>query len=419
MTPQQIAGLEGELTRYLERFDDCFGRSEPRGHLAVYVRGQLSNLRRKSVEPIALEAGVAPRTLQKFLAWAKWDHGKLRDRVQQIVASEHCTGDGVLIVDETSHKKKGDKTPGVQRQHCGSTGKIDNCVVTVHIAYSEPTSGFRTLLDSDLFLPENGWDDAARRAAAHIPEDVVYRPKHVIAIEEIDRALANGVRFGWVTADEGYGGKPPFIEALEKRELPFVLELPRNTWGWFIAPLTVAGDGPKRIDNLCRHSDQINRQPWVKCHVKDTEKGPIVWEHRAQRFWMRRDGRIRGPYLLIHARNVLCPGEEKYFLVKAPETTRVEHGLKIGFSRFPIERSFQDGKSELGLSHYEGRSHRGLIRHCHVTAMTHLFLARQTERLRGGKTGCLDSPSPQGRRRSGLLSQLRPRRTPATLRQVG
>jgi len=218
MTPQQIADLEGELTRYLELFDDCFGRSEPRGHLAVYVRGQLSNLRRKSVEPIALEAGVAPRTLQKFLAWSKWDHGKLRDRVQQIVASEHCTGEGVLIVDETSHKKKGDKTPGVQRQHCGSTGKIDNCVVTVHIAYSEPTSGFRTLLDSDLFLPENGWDDAARRAAAHIPEDVVYRPKHVIAFEEIDRALANGVRFGWVTADEGYGGKPPFIEALEATE---------------------------------------------------------------------------------------------------------------------------------------------------------------------------------------------------------
>ena len=128
--------------------------------------GNSPNLRRKSVEPIALRASVAPRTLQKFLAWAKWDHGKLRDRVQQIVASEHCTGEGVLIVDETSHKKKGDKTPGVQRQHCGSTGKIDNCVVTVHIAYSEPTSGFRTLLDSDLFLPEHGWDDAARRAAA-------------------------------------------------------------------------------------------------------------------------------------------------------------------------------------------------------------------------------------------------------------
>ena len=212
MTPEQIAGLEGELARYLERFDDCFGRSEPRGHLLVYVRGQLSDMRRKSVEPIALRSGVAPRTHQKFLSWSKWDHDKLRDRVQQIVATEHSTHGGVLIVDETSHKKKGDKTP---------------------------------------------------------------------------------------------------------------------------------------------------------------------------------------------------------------DATPIERALAVGFSRFPIERSFQDGKSELGLSHYEGRTHIGLIRHCHVTMMTHLFLARQTERLRGEKTGSDDSSNPQGRRRGGRLPRPKSPRTPAPLRQGG
>ena len=115
MTPTEIARVEGRLARFLDQFGDCFGRSEPRENLAVYVRGQLSNLERKSVEPMALAAGVRPRTQQCFLSRARWDDELLRDRTQPIVVRDFGSPDAVLIVDQTSFVTKGDKTPGMQR----------------------------------------------------------------------------------------------------------------------------------------------------------------------------------------------------------------------------------------------------------------------------------------------------------------
>ena len=89
-----------EFTRFLDRFADCFCDHRCREHLPVYVRGQLSNLERKSVEPIAVASGVAVRTLQEFLALLSWDHERMLDRLQQIVAAEHGGPGSVgLLVD--------------------------------------------------------------------------------------------------------------------------------------------------------------------------------------------------------------------------------------------------------------------------------------------------------------------------------
>ena len=122
-----------ELRRFTARFQDCFSDRRSRDHLPVYLRGQLSDLDRKSIEPMALAAGVAPRTLQEFVSSLSWDHERMRDRLQQIVAAEHAGPASVGLIDETSFVKKGTKTPGVQRQWCGHLGKVENCVVTVHL----------------------------------------------------------------------------------------------------------------------------------------------------------------------------------------------------------------------------------------------------------------------------------------------
>ena len=121
--------------RYLKQFDDCFARKDTRAHLPVYVEGQLSDLDAKSCEPIALHAGVAPRTLQEFLAQHKWNEDRVRDRVREIVLRQHSGPNTIGIIDETSDVKKGDKTPGVKRQWCGTVGKTANCIVTVHLGY--------------------------------------------------------------------------------------------------------------------------------------------------------------------------------------------------------------------------------------------------------------------------------------------
>src|SRR5215831_841423 len=119
MDVRALRPLLPELDRFVARFEDCFADRRSREHLPVYLQGQLSDLDRKSVEPIALKAGLPPRTLQEFLSLYAWDEVRLRDRLQRIVAVEHAGPHTIGLIDETSFVKKGTKTPGVQRQWCG------------------------------------------------------------------------------------------------------------------------------------------------------------------------------------------------------------------------------------------------------------------------------------------------------------
>ncbi|MCH7687366.1 MAG: transposase [Planctomycetes bacterium] len=161
MTFKQIAALGRKLAAFLACFADCFGRSEPRKLLRIYVQGQLSNLHRKTAETIALRFNTAPRTLQRFLESIKWDEEKLRNRCQRILVKDHAHPEAIGCVDESGTTKSGRHTVGVGRQHNGNRGKIDNCVVGVHLSYSIP--GFQVLLDSAVYLPEEFASDSARR----------------------------------------------------------------------------------------------------------------------------------------------------------------------------------------------------------------------------------------------------------------
>src|SRR5437870_2915040 len=168
MTTDQILSLRTELAEFLGEFADCFGRSEPRLKLQTYVRGQLGQLPRKSVEPIALAAGMKPRTLQEFLASDEWDEDRLVGHTQRLVARDHGDPQAIGVIDESGHPKKGQQTPGVSRQYCGNTGKIDNCVMTVHLTYTSFDGQFRTMLDSSLYLPKSWHEDRERCRQAKI-----------------------------------------------------------------------------------------------------------------------------------------------------------------------------------------------------------------------------------------------------------
>ena len=141
------------------------------------------------------------------------------------------------------------------------------------------------------------------------------------------------------------------------------------------------------VENLCSFSIPMMRQPWQRVYVKDTDKGPMVWEIKHAPIWLSRDGSILGPYWLIYARNLLDPGEVKYFLSNASPGTPLESIVHVAFARWPVERTLEDEKDELGLSHFEVRKYHSIMRHLSVTQVSHLFLARQTERLRGEKPG--------------------------------
>lgn len=421
MDADRIRRLRPELTRYLKRFDDCFARSDTRQYLPVYVEGQLSNLSEKSCEPIALAAGVPPRNLQEFLSAYKWDESLARDRLRELVIADHAGPNSIAVVDETSDVKKGDKTPGVKRQWCGTVGKTENCMVTVHLGYAQ--GDFHCLLDGDLFLPEDWAADRDRCRAAGIPDEVAYRPKWRIALDLYDRARAGGITFDWLACDEGYGGKPEFLRSLDARRQGFVAEVPTTFTGWINAPKVTArpfrrsrGRGRKTprlvsgspppigVENGLRRSPELRDQPWVRYRVKDGEKGPLVWEVKHTRITMKDEHGLPGRRLrLIVARNPLDPTEVKFFVSNAPERTGVQTLLLVAFSRWRVERCFEDQKQEVGLDQWEGRRWLGLQRHLILTAVSHLFLARVRERLRGGKSTAHGVPGARRRRRAGAV----------------
>jgi SRSO17 transposase len=144
MTADQIRSLQPGLAALLETFRPYMKRASNFGHLLAYVLGLLADLKRKSIEPIALAAGAAVRTLQEFLSFLDWDHEAASDHLQRVVMDRHASERAVGVIDASGHAKQGKMTPGVARQWCGETGKIDNCVVGQHLLYSDnhPTNPF-------------------------------------------------------------------------------------------------------------------------------------------------------------------------------------------------------------------------------------------------------------------------------------
>jgi SRSO17 transposase len=394
MTREQVAALGPAFAAYLRTFGDCFLQERSREHLHTYCRGLLSDLPRKSVEPIALAAGTAVRTLQEFLREHVWDHNRMRDQLQQRWARQAppasaddlgCVG----LIDETSQAKKGKKTPGVQRQWCGSLGKIENCVVTVHLGIAWGQR--KTLVDAELFLPKAWSEDRERCRAAGIPDDVLYRSKWRIALDQLNRAGANGLQLDWLTFDEYYGSKPAFLADLDSRPgLSYVGEVPRNFRCLTKRPTgrrPKRGWKGKRVDNLVRFSSALNRQAWQGLTLARLTLAEQEWEVRAGQVYLLRNGQpTERSYWLIVARNV-ATGEVKYFVSNAPADTPLAKLLRVGFRRWNVEHAFRVSKSEIGFGHFEGRNYMALLRHLILCLLTLGFVAEHTDRLRGGKSG--------------------------------
>jgi SRSO17 transposase len=375
MTEQEITALSPSFAAYLGRYRDCFLQSRTMSHFDTFCRALLSDLPRKSVEPIALEAGTAVRTLQEFLVTAKWDQERARTRLQNDLAAfvETLPDDGlgtIGVVDETSCQKWGDQTPGVQRQYLGCLGKVDNGIVTVHVGVAKGT--FQALLDADLYLPQSWDEDRERCREANIPDDVRYRPKWRIALDQLVRLSDQGMSFDWLTFDEGYGAAVPFLQILGLVGQRFVAEVPVN--------FTVR----HRRGGAAKHAEQrltaADAKAGRRFRLKHKTTKDSVW--RAARASVIVAERT---HTLIVAINE-ATAEVKYFLTNAVDVS-LKRALAVAFRRWTIEHGFRLGKQEAGLMHYEGRDYLGLMRHLIMSLVVLGFVATHTERLRGEKSG--------------------------------
>jgi SRSO17 transposase len=231
---------------------------------------------------------------------------------------------------------------------------------------------------------------------------VVFRTKPQIALGMVDRALAHGVRVQAWTFDEAYGRDSAFLDGLEQRRQVFVGEVPTNFHGWVIPP-RVLHDGPtprrgrkknyprlargrpsSEVQNLLRYSPAFRRQKWQRYRIKDTERGPEVWEVKWAVFWRKGNNGLPGRrHCLLVARNVLT-NEVKYFVANRVPGERgitLRRLLRVAFQRWSVESCFRQAKEELGLDHFEVRGWRCLHRHFYLAQLSHLFCARMRQKF--------------------------------------
>ena len=219
------------------------------------------------VEPF--RAGAAHQSLHHFVAKAAWDDGALLTAARGY-ALPALEGHGPVrawIVDDTGLPKKGKLSVGVARQYCEQVGKQDNCQVAVTLSVANEVASLPVAYR--LYLPEGWAADLAPRAMAVVPEEVVFRTKPEIALEQIRWAVANGLPRGVVVTDAGYGNDTDFRD----RVTAHADALPRRHPGFDQLVATrrcpaagQAGSGrgrpPKLLRRDAEHQPLAAAKPW-------------------------------------------------------------------------------------------------------------------------------------------------------------
>jgi SRSO17 transposase len=326
----------------------------------------LAPLERKNGWHLAEAAGDAsPDGVQDFLARTRWDADTLRDVLRSYVIEHLADPDGVLVIDETGFLKKGDKSAGVQRQYSGTAGRIENCQVGVFLGYASRHG--RALIDRALYLPKTWTTNAARCAAAGIPENAALTTKPKLGLAMLDRALEAGVPFAWVAGDSVYGADHRIRRRLEAQQRGYVLAV---TSGQRLGSVPV--------------EDWLAKVPpdgWSRLSAGDGAKGPRLYDWAYLPYRGAAPGWRMG---LLIRRSPAKPDDLAYYLTHAPEPTTLARLVRVAGTRWAIEACFEAAKGEVGLDEYEVRSWTGWHRHITLAMLAHAYLAVLRKAALGG-----------------------------------
>ena len=355
-----------------QRIRPLFQQTRMAASAGLFLDALLGPERRKTGWMRAEAAGdPGPWRQQALLGRATWDADALRDVVRGYAIEALAEPDAVLVVDETGFLKQGKASCGVHRQYTGSAGKITNCQIGVFAAYASGKG--HAFIDRQLYLPKTWADDPARRAGAHVPEDVVFATKPQLALAMIARAVAAEVPFAWVAADSVYGVGD--IEmALRRAGKGYVLAVNAshrfNSW---IGKPEVGGTAEAIADDLDpalwqRLSAGTGTKgerlyDWAYCELADL--GPDDYGATWTGLWTRG--------LLI--RRSLTDGERAYFTTWCPAGTPIQTLVAVEGRRWAIEDAFETAKTELGLAHNETRSWHGWHRHVSLVMLAFAMMA--------------------------------------------
>jgi len=394
------ADWDKELKRWLEPFVEALGHKTRRRMCPAYVAGLIGPGDRKSVQPIAArDSGVSYDQLHHFIGSGVWDAAPLEAAL--LVEADKLVGgdDAWLIIDDTALPKKGRHSVGVAPQYASSLGKTANCqsLVSVTLASREVP----VMVGLRLFLPETWTENPKRMTRARVPKDrqtALTKPE--IAIEEIDRVIASGARFGCVLADAGYGSSGPFRQALSERGLLWAVGLSRRQ---NVYPADIALIFPRAKTGKRRKYHIPDRSPvsveamlagekWKKVSWRRGTKGRLTCLFAACRVRVA-DGH---KHRMLDNRMQCMPGDEvwlvgerrstgerKYYVSNLPADAAIKMLVAAIKARWVCEQAHQQLKEELGLDHFEGRSWTGLHRHALMTMIAYAFL--QSRRLKAAR----------------------------------
>lgn len=410
---QDITNLTDELIGFHSNFEDCFHRSESRGHFYRYMVGQFSELERKSIEPIALNVKNGKvRAMQRFISDAEWNDGKIIFKYRSLVNEDLGSPDGAIIFDETGFVKKGNDSIGVARQYCGSIGKVENCQIGVFAAYVSQY-GY-SLLDKRVYIPEKWFNEQykEKREKCKLPEHIEFKTKPQLAVEMLtDIGSERTIPFKYVLADSIYGSNPQFIEAAESLvSVNYLVSIHADTLCWLKQPITIekkykyrgkirtkkvlAADEKNPI-SVSRLAHNIHNYFWYRRTVSEGTKGPITYEFTRRRVVLSNGGMPQRTVWLIVRRTLGDSPEYSYYISNAPVSTRLKTFVWLTGLRWAIEQCFEETKSELGMDHYEVRKFTGWHHHILVCMLAHFFLWHLKIRL-GKKSSVHYSVSASG-----------------------
>jgi SRSO17 transposase len=349
-----------------ERIAGRFGRVEPRRRALGYLQGLLSQVERKNSWWLAEQAGeLTPDGMQRLLNGAGWDADGVRDDLRDWVIEHLGELDAVLVLDETGFVKKGQRSAGVQRQYTGTVGKHENCQVAVFLAYAAP--GGVALVDRDLYLPKSWTDDRVRCRAAGIGDEVGFATKPQLGQAMLERALAAGVPFGWVTADTVYGGDRRLRMWLEQHAIRHVMAVKCTEPLW---TLTERGPGQVAAQDLIA---QVPSERWLRLNAGDGSKGRRLYDWTRVALWRWGWPANVGFWLL--ARRSISDGELAYYVCFAPADTPLTTLVQVAGRRWRVEEAFELAKGEVGLDHYQVRQYLAWYRHITLAMAALAFLA--------------------------------------------
>jgi SRSO17 transposase len=399
MTADELRAAADGLVALHQRFAPLFGYRQAQDHAAVYLRGLLSAKGRKSAEPIALTFGNGQvHALQKFMTLSPWPYHPVQEEIQSVFAEQLVPSTAqwslgtVGLIDESAFVKKGSASVGVKRQWCGRLGKKENCQVGVFLVGLTPAGS--ALLDHQLYLPAEWASDPQRRRQCRVPDDVRFATKPQIALTLLDRVRAAGrVRFDWLTFDEGYGRDGAFLSQLEAAGQHYVAEVPFNTTVWPAdvrqpdRPDAEVGPPPRQAQRGVSRSVQaiakaLPAAAWQNLQVREGTAGPLVFAFACVRVWARRNKKPGRLLWLLVRRSLGEQPEWKYYLCHAPAQTPRETLALVSSCRNRVEEFLEEGKGQLGMADYEGRSWTSWHHHMTMVALAHLLVSQTRLRLK-------------------------------------